>query len=108
MDNLTYKNVNRARKILNLGKRATMSDIRTAYKKLSLKYHPDRCGDDEKEECEEKFKKISRAYKLIMDYCDLHKFSFAGEKVKQVSPDEAYKQHIDRFYGDWWGKKEDK
>lgn len=46
---------------LGLEKNATEMDIKNAYKKLALKNHPDRGGD------EETFKKISEAYEVLSD-----------------------------------------
>jgi len=47
--------------ILGLQKNATDQDIRKAYKKMSMKYHPDRGGD------EEKFKLVNEAYQTLGD-----------------------------------------
>jgi Zn finger protein HypA/HybF involved in hydrogenase expression len=38
-----FKQIDEARKILGLEKGATLEEIREAYRRLSLKYHPDRC-----------------------------------------------------------------
>ena len=47
---------------------ATKEEIKKAYRKLSLKYHPDRVSDlNKKEIAEEKFKKISAAYTVLSD-----------------------------------------
>lgn len=54
--------------ILGLSKNASESDIKRAYKRLALKYHPDRQGDKsekEKKEAEEKFKEVSWAYDIL-------------------------------------------
>ena len=56
--------------ILGLSRDASENDIKKAYKKLALKYHPDRQGgksDKEKKEAEEKFKEISWAYSILSD-----------------------------------------
>lgn len=45
---------------------ASDTDIKKSYRKLALKYHPDR-NKDKKEECEEKFKEISAAYEILSD-----------------------------------------
>lgn len=51
--------------VLGLGRDASDSDIKGAYRKLALKYHPDRNqGDDE---AEEKFKEASEAYEVLSD-----------------------------------------
>ena len=46
-------------KILNVEKSASQDIIRKAFRKLSLKHHPDRGGN------EEEFKKINRAFQDI-------------------------------------------
>tara|TARA_Y100000591_G_scaffold332585_1_gene370526 strand:+ start:588 stop:1472 length:885 start_codon:yes stop_codon:yes gene_type:complete len=52
--------------ILGVSKSDTLETITKKYKKLALKYHPDR-NKDNKKECEEKFKEISRAYTNIIN-----------------------------------------
>lgn len=52
-------------KILELGKNATDSDIKKAYKKFARKYHPDLNPNDKR--AEEKFKDISEAYAVLGD-----------------------------------------
>ena len=54
--------------ILGISKNATKADISKAYKKLALKYHPDRQvnkPEKDKKEAEEKFKTISEAYEVL-------------------------------------------
>jgi curved DNA-binding protein len=52
-------------KILGVDKKASSSDIKKAYRKLAMKYHPDHAKDDKA--AEEKFKKISEAYAVLSD-----------------------------------------
>ncbi len=52
-------------KILGVDKKASDDDIKKAYRKLAMKYHPDRSGSDKA--AEEKFKKISEAYAVLSD-----------------------------------------
>ncbi len=51
--------------ILGVDKKATDSEIKKAYRKLAMKYHPDHTKGDK--EAEEKFKKISEAYAVLSD-----------------------------------------
>ncbi len=51
--------------ILNVAKNATKEEIKRAYKKLALKYHPDKHRGDKR--FEEKFKKINEAYAVLGD-----------------------------------------
>ncbi|HOX40966.1 MAG TPA: DnaJ domain-containing protein [bacterium] len=49
---------------LGIGKNATTEDIKKAYRKLALQYHPDRGGS---KESEEKFKEVNEAYQVLSD-----------------------------------------
>ena len=53
--------------ILGLSKGAGVDDIKSAYRGLALKYHPDRVSVDKKKEAEERFKEISEAYEVLID-----------------------------------------
>ena len=63
--------------ILELSSDATEEDIKKQYKKLARKYHPDR-NPDNREANEEKFKKINKAYKNLMNPEETVDFSSAG------------------------------
>ncbi|KAJ3170097.1 hypothetical protein HK101_011383 [Irineochytrium annulatum] len=52
--------------VLGVSKNATEDDLKKAYKKLALKWHPDR-NRDKKEAAEKKFKEISLAYEVLSD-----------------------------------------
>ncbi len=49
--------------ILGIAKSATPDEIKQAYRKLALKYHPDRNPDNK--EAEEKFKEAAEAYEVL-------------------------------------------
>lgn len=52
--------------ILGVKKTDSTSDIKKAYKKLALKFHPDKVVDQtKKKESEELFTKISYAYEIL-------------------------------------------
>ena len=53
-------------KMLGVDKGAGVDEIKKAYRKLALKYHPDRNPSDKKR-AEEKFKEISEAYAVLSD-----------------------------------------
>ena len=53
--------------ILGLSKNAKPKDIKSAYRKLALQFHPDKVPDEEKEEAEDKFIQVSEAYAVLSD-----------------------------------------
>ena len=52
---------------LGLERNSTKEEIKKAFKKLALKYHPDRAPEDKKKEYEEKFKEINEAVSVLGD-----------------------------------------
>jgi molecular chaperone DnaJ len=53
--------------ILGVAKNASDDDIKEAYRKLAMKYHPDRNQGDKAKEAEEKFKEAKEAYEMLSD-----------------------------------------
>lgn len=51
--------------VLGVTKTASQDEIKAAYRKLALKYHPDRNPDNK--EAEEKFKEAAQAYEVLSD-----------------------------------------
>jgi molecular chaperone DnaJ len=54
-------------KTLGIEKGSTKEEIKKAYKKMALKFHPDRAPDEKKQEYEEKFKEINEAASVLGD-----------------------------------------
>ena len=100
---LKYKDIIEAKELLELPDRASMEEIKSNYRRLIGRYHPDRCRDND-EECSETAKRIIAAYNNITLYCNQYKYSFAEEELKKHLSDEEW--WFERFGVDpLWGKK---
>jgi molecular chaperone DnaJ len=51
--------------VLGLNRDAAEADVKKAYRRLAMKFHPDRNPDDES--AEEKFKEATEAYEVLSD-----------------------------------------
>lgn len=66
--------------ILGVNKNASENEIKKTYKKLALKYHPDREGGDA-----EKFKEISQAYEVLSDKRKREMYDRFGERGEEMT-----------------------
>lgn len=75
MLNLSGNSLEEAYKVLEIDPSATNEEVRTAYRRLALKHHPDRVatlGEDVKKAAEEKFQQINNAKErinLLLEVC---------------------------------------
>ncbi len=63
--------------LLGIDKQATTEEIKKAYRKLALKWHPDK-NPNNKAQAEEKFKKISEAYAVLSDQEKRNQYDMYG------------------------------
>jgi len=54
-------------KTLGVERSASEKEIKTAYRKLARKWHPDLHSGDDKQQAEDKFKQINEAYEVLSD-----------------------------------------
>ncbi len=72
--------------VLEVGKSASADEIKKAYRKLAIKYHPDRNPGNK--EAEEKFKEAAEAYSVLSDAdkrARYDQFGFAGMNGESAS-----------------------
>ena len=74
MNNMEYYNT------LGVPKTATPKEIKKAYRKLALKFHPDKATPDQADEYSEKFKNISEAYGVLSDTDKRKVYDMAGKQ----------------------------
>lgn len=70
-------------KILGLSKNATEDEVKKAFKKLALKYHPDKNKDPS---AEDKFKEVAEAYEVLSDKKKRDVFDRYGEEGLKGHP----------------------
>ena len=97
-----FKQIDQARKLLDLDEDATLEEIKQAYRELNLKYHPDRCKDEKRKEFEEMTKRINNAKDILLSYCAGYRYSFKQGDVKRNALNKEYYKHLKRFYDGWW------
>ncbi|XP_042897810.1 dnaJ protein homolog 1 [Parasteatoda tepidariorum] len=76
--------------VLGVSEKATDDDIKKAYRKLALKYHPDK---NKSPEAESKFKDISEAYEVLGDKTKREKYDKYGDSPAPFQN----KQNFDHF-----------
>jgi len=86
----SFNEIDEARRLLGLGEAATLREIKSAYRRLAHRYHPDKHSGATAEETEETMKRLNSAYKLLMDYCSNYKYSFGEEDVARTYPGDEY------------------
>lgn len=69
-------------KILGVSKTSSISEIKRAYKKLALQWHPDK-NVDNREEAENKFREIAAAYEVLGDEEKRTRFD-RGEDIEEM------------------------
>ncbi len=68
MKAMFVKDTGYAYKILEIEESATDNEVKTAYRRMAIKYHPDKVsylGDDFQKAAKEKFQKVNEAYEMI-------------------------------------------
>jgi hypothetical protein len=92
-----FDEIDRARRLLDLGDTATLRDIKQSYRQKAFQHHPD-TGEAE-QQGEETMKDLNWAYKLLMEYCDTYSYSFKEEDVARAYPHDEY---IRKYYYGWF------
>ncbi len=85
-------------KILGVDRKASQDEIKKVYRKLAMKYHPDRNPNDQ--EAEEKFKEVNEAHQVLSDPQKRARYDQLGSSYSQWEQRGA---PGDFNWGDWSG-----
>jgi DnaJ-class molecular chaperone len=69
--------------VLDVARDASAEDIKKAYRKLALQWHPDRHAEAGREEAEARFKRIAEAYEVLSDADKRGRYDRFGQNWKQ-------------------------
>lgn len=88
-----------ARKLLGVSEEAGIEDIRSAYRRLAKKYHPDLNGGDFS--LSENFKFISEAYEILTKDRNRNRYTID----KNVGSTAGEPPLNDKAYWEWWKER---
>lgn len=92
-------------KLLGVEKNATQDELRSAHRKLALKYHPDRCKE---EGAGEKFAEIQSAYDILSDPQKRSVYDQVGEEgIKEGAGAQSHRHPFESFFGGGGGGGDD-
>jgi DnaJ-class molecular chaperone len=95
---MTYSDLQEALRVLGLGERATLREIKTHHRELVKRLHPDTGNTSDPE----MIRQVNAAYRVLHDYVSGYRFSFAEEEFYEQNPDERLRQ---QFMSDpLWGR----
>ena len=95
---MTYADLQAALLILGLSERSTLREIKSRYRQLVKRHHPDTGNADG----EETIQRINAAYRILLDYVTDYRFSFAEEEFYEQNPDERLRRQF--MEDQLWGK----
>ena len=96
---MTFAELENALVVLNLHRCPTLRQIKQRHRELVKLAHPDVSGGGDPE----RMRQINEAYRIILEYCENYRFSFAEEEFLEQNPEERLRQ---QFAGaPLWGSK---
>lgn len=96
---MTYSDLQEALRVLGLGERATLKEIKARHRELVKRYHPDAGNANHPE----MIRKVNAAYRMLFDYVSAYRFSFTEDEFYEQNPEERiWMQFAD---DPMWGKR---
>lgn len=93
-----FNEIDEVRRLLKLPEAATLKEIRSAYRRMAHRYHPDKHQGTSGDQVE-KMKRLNRAYKVLLDYCNAYKYGFLEEDVARTYP---FEENLGKWRDKWF------
>ena len=97
-----WAKIKEAADLLGLSEKASLAEIKKAYRRLSKKHHPDVQNNSKQKVEKVEMQKLSEAYQLLLHYCSECRFPLVPGDNEKFEGDDWW---FDRFGHDHhWGK----
>jgi len=81
---MTFADLQEAIRILGLGERASIREIKARHRELVKRHHPDTGNSSDPE----MIRQVNAAYRVLLDYVSGYRFSFAENEFYDQNPEE--------------------
>ncbi|BCG49046.1 DnaJ-class molecular chaperone [Citrifermentans bremense] len=96
---MTYADLQEALRVLGLGERASLTEIKARHRELVKRHHPDAGGSGGDPDM---IRRVNAANKVLQEYLAEYRFSFSEEEFYEQNPEERLRrQFMDAAL---WGK----
>lgn len=92
------EDIKQARRTLGLGEYATLKEVKSAYRRMAKKHHPDHNQDSDS------MGEVARAYKLLMDYIGEYRYRLTPGEFRRQNPGLNWEEQV--LDDPLWGRGE--
>ena len=97
-----WAEIKAAADLLNLGERASLAQIKKAYRTLSKKYHPDMQNSSGQKTGKEAMHELTEAYQTLLRYCADYMFPFFPGDEESLDAEDWWFERFGRDH--LWGR----
>lgn len=87
---MTFADLQEALRILGLGERATLREIKRRHRELVKQHHPDPGGVGDPEV----IRQVNAAHRVLLAYLDGYRFSFSEGEFYEQNPEERLRRQF--------------
>lgn len=87
---MTYRELQEALAVFNLGERATLKQIKARHRALAKAHHPDRSDAADVTAMQ----RVNLAYHTLLTYCEGYRFCFSEEEYLEQQPEERLRRQF--------------